>query len=84
VQIALTGDVMLGRLVDQYVIRNQSIGPDKIWSDVLPLLLKADRRLINLECVISGGVSGSPIPKPFIFAPSLARSIFFVPPRLTA
>ena len=52
-QIALTGDVMLGRLVDQYVIRNQSIGPDKIWSDVLPLLLKADRRLINLECVIS-------------------------------
>jgi len=54
-QIALTGDVMLGRLVDQYVIQNQSIGPDKIWSDVLPLLLKADRRLINLECVISGG-----------------------------
>ena len=54
-QIALTGDVMLGRLVDQYVIRNQSIGPDKIWSDVLPLMLKADRRLINLECVISGG-----------------------------
>ena len=52
-QIALTGDVMLGRLVDQYVIRNQSIGPDKIWSDVLPLMLKADRRLINLECVIS-------------------------------
>jgi poly-gamma-glutamate synthesis protein (capsule biosynthesis protein) len=56
-QIALTGDVMLGRLVDQYVIRNQSIGPDKIWSDLLPLLLKADRRLINLECVIS--VQGS-------------------------
>jgi poly-gamma-glutamate capsule biosynthesis protein CapA/YwtB (metallophosphatase superfamily) len=52
-QIALTGDVMLGRLVDQYVIQNQSIGPDKIWSDLLPLLLKADRRLINLECVIS-------------------------------
>ena len=52
-QIAQTGDVMLGRLVDQYVIRNQSIGPDKIWSDVLPLMLKADRRLINLECVIS-------------------------------
>jgi poly-gamma-glutamate synthesis protein (capsule biosynthesis protein) len=53
-QIALTGDVMLGRLVDQYVIRNQSIRPEKIWSDVLPLMLKADRRLINLECVISG------------------------------
>lgn len=52
-QIALTGDVMLGRLVDQSMIQNRSIGPEKIWSDVLPLLLKADRRLVNLECVIS-------------------------------
>jgi poly-gamma-glutamate synthesis protein (capsule biosynthesis protein) len=67
-QIALTGDVMLGRLVDQYVIHNQSIGPDKIWSDVLPLLLKADRRLINLECVISGrGREGQPDSKAFHF-----------------
>lgn len=67
-QIALTGDVMLGRLVDQYVIRNQSIGPDKIWSDVLPLLLKADRRLINLECVISGrGREWHPDSKAFHF-----------------
>jgi poly-gamma-glutamate synthesis protein (capsule biosynthesis protein) len=52
-QIALTGDVMLGRLVDQYVIQNRSIGPDKIWSDVLPLLLKADRRLILIVQRIS-------------------------------
>jgi poly-gamma-glutamate capsule biosynthesis protein CapA/YwtB (metallophosphatase superfamily) len=67
-QIALTGDVMLGRLVDQYVIRNQSIGPDKIWSDVLPLMLKADRRLINLECVISGwGREWKPDSKAFHF-----------------
>jgi poly-gamma-glutamate capsule biosynthesis protein CapA/YwtB (metallophosphatase superfamily) len=67
-QIALTGDVMLGRLVDQYVIRNQSIGPDKIWSDVLPLLLKADRRLINLECVISSrGREWQPDSKAFHF-----------------
>jgi len=67
-QIALTGDVMLGRLVDQYVIRNQSIGPDKIWSDVLPLLLKADRRLINLECVISSrGREWQPGSKAFHF-----------------
>jgi len=67
-QIALTGDVMLGRLVDQYVIRNQSIGPDKIWSDVLPLLLKADRRLINLECVISSrGREWKPDSKAFHF-----------------
>ena len=67
-QIALTGDVMLGRLVDQYVIHNQSIGPDKIWSDVLPLLLKADRRLSNLECVISsGGREWQPDSKAFHF-----------------
>jgi poly-gamma-glutamate capsule biosynthesis protein CapA/YwtB (metallophosphatase superfamily) len=67
-QIALTGDVMLGRLVDQYVIRNQSIGPDKIWSNVLPLMLKADRRLINLECVISGrGREWKPDSKTFHF-----------------
>ncbi len=67
-QIALTGDVMLGRLVDQYVIQNQSIGPDKIWSDVLPLLLKADRRLINLECVISSrGREWQPGSKAFHF-----------------
>jgi len=67
-QIALTGDVMLGRLVDQYVIQNQSVGPDKIWSDVLPLLLKADRRLINLECVISDrGREWQPDSKAFHF-----------------
>ena len=67
-QIALTGDVMLGRLVDQYVIRNQSIGPEKIWSDVLPLMLKADRRLINLECVISSrGREWQPDSKAFHF-----------------
>ncbi len=67
-QIALTGDVMLGRLVDRYVIQNQSIGPDKIWSDVLPLLLKADRRLVNLECVISSrGREWQPESKAFHF-----------------
>jgi len=67
-QIVLTGDVMLGRLVDQYVIQNQSIGPDKIWSDVLPLMLKADRRLINLECVISRlGSEWQPNSKAFHF-----------------
>jgi len=77
-QIALTGDVMLGRLVDQYVIRNQSIGPDKIWSDLLPLLLKADRRLINLECVISlRGREWQPDSKAFHFRAS-PRAIDFL------
>ena len=53
-RIALTGDVMLGRLVDQYAIRNASVSPETLWGDLLPLMLAADRRLINLECVISG------------------------------
>lgn len=67
-QIALTGDVMLGRSVDQYMIRNPSIAPDRIWSDVLPLMLKADRRLVNLECVISDqGSEWHPATKAFHF-----------------
>ena len=52
-KIALTGDVMLGRGVDEYVIRNGSLAPHFIWGDVLPLLASATVRLINLECVIS-------------------------------
>ncbi|WP_145976414.1 CapA family protein [Nitrospira moscoviensis] len=35
-KIALTGDVMLGRLVDQYVTQNRSICPEALWGDVLP------------------------------------------------
>lgn len=67
-QIALTGDVMLGRLVDQYVIRNAGMGPDTIWGDVLPLMSAADRRLINLECVISArGEEWRPHTKAFHF-----------------
>ena len=51
--IALTGDVMLGRLVDEVVLQNPRLPPDTVWSDVLPFLLKADLRFVNLECVIS-------------------------------
>jgi poly-gamma-glutamate synthesis protein (capsule biosynthesis protein) len=51
--IALTGDVMLGRQVDRYVVQNPRAAPAEVWGDVLPLLLAADLRLINLECVIS-------------------------------
>ncbi|MBI5854772.1 MAG: CapA family protein, partial [Nitrospirae bacterium] len=52
-KVALTGDVMLGRLVDQYVIQNRSVRPEALWGDVLPIMLATDCRLINLECVIS-------------------------------
>jgi poly-gamma-glutamate synthesis protein (capsule biosynthesis protein) len=66
--IALTGDVMLGRLVDQYVIQNRSVRPEALWSDVLPIMLNADCRLINLECVISDrGEEWQPRTKTFHF-----------------
>jgi poly-gamma-glutamate synthesis protein (capsule biosynthesis protein) len=66
--LALTGDVMLGRLVDQYVIRNRSVRPEALWGDVLPIMLAADRRFINLECVISSrGEEWHPHTKAFHF-----------------
>jgi len=38
-KIALTGDVMLGRLVDQYVIQNCSVRPEALWGAILPAML---------------------------------------------
>jgi poly-gamma-glutamate capsule biosynthesis protein CapA/YwtB (metallophosphatase superfamily) len=68
VRIALTGDVMLGRLVDQYVIRNRSVRPEALWGNVLPIMLDADCRFINLECVISDrGEEWHPATKAFHF-----------------
>ena len=67
-RIALTGDVMLGRLVDQHVIQNRSVRPLELWGDVLPIMLGADCRLINLECVISKqGEEWHPTTKEFHF-----------------
>jgi poly-gamma-glutamate capsule biosynthesis protein CapA/YwtB (metallophosphatase superfamily) len=66
--IALTGDVMLGRLVDAYVVRDENSAPAGLWGDVLPLLLEADLRLANLECVISScGEKWRPAAKRFHF-----------------
>ena len=70
-KIALTGDIMLGRLVDQYIVRNLSLPPETIWGDVLPLLKSADLRLGNLECVISDkGKKWQPLFKAFHFRAS--------------
>ncbi len=67
-QVALTGDIMLGRLVDRLIIQNPDLPPGSVWGDVLPLLLKADCRLANLECVISKqGQAWDPDHKPFHF-----------------
>lgn len=67
-QIALTGDVMLGRQINESVIQNRSVRPDALWGDVLPVMLGADCRLINLECVISDrGEEWHPATKAFHF-----------------
>ena len=67
-KIALTGDVMLGRLVDRYIIQNRSVRPEALWGDVLPIMSSADCRLMNLECVISSqGEEWHPTTKAFYF-----------------
>lgn len=48
--VALTGDVMLGRLVNEALLRH---GPAYPWGDVLSDLHRADARIVNLECVIA-------------------------------
>jgi poly-gamma-glutamate capsule biosynthesis protein CapA/YwtB (metallophosphatase superfamily) len=48
--LALTGDVMLGRGVNETLDASR---PEEPWGDALPLLLSADLRIINLECAIT-------------------------------
>jgi poly-gamma-glutamate capsule biosynthesis protein CapA/YwtB (metallophosphatase superfamily) len=50
VTLALTGDVMLGRGVNETL---RAARPEDPWGDVLPLLLSADLRIVNLECAIT-------------------------------
>src|SRR2546426_1555278 len=49
-RLALVGDVMLGRLVNQSLREKP---PSAAWGDVLALLRASDWRFCNLECVIS-------------------------------
>ena len=56
-QIALLGDVMLGRLVNQHLATARPAYP---WGDTLELLRQADVRIANLECVLASG--GEPEP----------------------
>ena len=50
VQLAIVGDCMLGRGVNQALARKP---PEFPWGDTLPLLRRADGRICNLECVLS-------------------------------
>jgi poly-gamma-glutamate synthesis protein (capsule biosynthesis protein) len=56
-QIALLGDVMLGRLVNRHLA---TVRPAYPWGDTLGLLRQADVRIANLECVLASG--GEPEP----------------------
>jgi len=65
VTLSLTGDVMLGRLMNGVL---HDLGPRYPWGDTLPLLRSADLTLVNLECVIAlGGEPWSRWPKVFHF-----------------
>ncbi len=67
-RMAITGDVMLGRLVDEFVVRDPDASAAYVWGDCLPLLQTADLRLINLECVVAGsGRPWRPLAKMFHF-----------------
>src|ERR671932_2107769 len=48
--MALVGDVMLGRGVNEAL---RTLRPEQPWGNVLPLLDAADLRIINLECAIT-------------------------------
>ena len=48
--VAFTGDVMLGRLVND---RLKHMQPEQVWGDVLPHLAQADLRIVNLECALT-------------------------------
>ncbi|MFB6300770.1 MAG: CapA family protein [Halobacteriales archaeon] len=50
VRIGLTGDVMLGRKVDEYQQRRP---PEAVWGNVRDRLQKLDGVFINLECCLS-------------------------------
>ncbi len=72
--LALTGDVMLGRLVGEAIARDPA---HDVWGDMRPAMLRADARLINLECVISDrGRKWRPFHKAFHFrAPPAAVDV---------
>lgn len=51
ITLALVGDVMLGRGVNDVLSRGMS--PEEPWGDTLRVLGAADLRLVNLECAIT-------------------------------
>jgi poly-gamma-glutamate capsule biosynthesis protein CapA/YwtB (metallophosphatase superfamily) len=50
VTVALVGDVMLGRGVNEAL---REVRPEEPWGDALPVLVSADLRVVNLECALT-------------------------------
>ena len=52
--IALAGDVMLGRGVNEAMARRGAEGPSQVWDEsLLAVMAEADLRLVNLECALT-------------------------------
>ncbi len=66
VTLALAGDVMLGRVVNDIMLRCGVAYP---WGDVLPVIRSADLFLVNLECALTAHTNRwfGAEPKPFHF-----------------
>src|SRR5687768_10746163 len=62
ITIGLTGDVMIGRLVNDHLA---NASPHYIWGDLLPILRSTDFNLINLETTLTK--SKKIVPKVFNF-----------------
>ena len=60
--IGFAGDVMIGRLVNEYTTEKD---PAYIWGDILPLLKETDLNIINLEAALT--LSDKELPKVFNF-----------------
>lgn len=62
IAIGLTGDVMIGRLVDEVT---EVANPQSLWGDALPFLCATDLNVINLEAALTA--SEEKVPKVFNF-----------------
>lgn len=51
VTLAIAGDVMLGRLVNEVLLSRKD--PEYVWGDVLPQIRQAEAFLVNLECALT-------------------------------
>lgn len=64
IYLAFTGDVMLGRTVNEYISR---YGAEYVWGNALRIIRDADLAFINLECAITSHKEKSETGKPFYF-----------------